>query len=124
MGVIPLATINSTGNKNITGLGAKPKFVKFTMLITGTGMGESGSGAMDSQGNQYATAMGAWGGGGAGQNTHSKTNRCIMYNKWQLSTSPLFEASYVSMNPDGFTINVNIASSDSTIIGVAYEAFF
>lgn len=92
------------------------------MLIQGTTIGAFGYGAMDSSGNQYAATGSAWGGAGAGQNSIANTTHCIMFNKWSTTTTPLMSAKYVSMDSDGFTINVDVASSDSMMVAIAYEA--
>lgn len=120
-GVISAATFGTTGNKSITGLGFRPKMVRFSWLpVDQAGMGEHNYGCMDDNGNQYAVGGSAWGGGGANQHSMSKTDHCIIRQKWQLSTTPLMSAKYVSMDVDGFTINVDIANSE---VAYAWEAF-
>lgn len=120
IGILPTSTFSSTGNKVITGIGFKPTLVKFTNLISLAGAGESGSGAMQSDGTQFAVGGSAWGGAGANQNTMSSKSYCIIRQKWQTSTTPFMRAKFISMDDDGFTINVDIANNE---IEVAYEAF-
>lgn len=125
VGVIAASVFNTTGIKSITGLGFKPKMVRFTTLTDGSGYSNFGHGSMDETGGQFAIGGGAWGGAGAGQNVISSTSRCILFNKWQTTTTPFISASYSSMDADGFSINVNVGQSDpnSLFSGVAYEAF-
>lgn len=101
IGTIPSSTFTTTGNKAITGVGFKPKLVEFTLSRTGATNALMSMGAMDEHGNQFvrysnASASGYW--------SNGKSNSCIMEaapdNTWGM------QASYVSMDNDGFTINV------------------
>lgn len=116
-GVIPKATLGTTGNKVISGLGFKPKMVRFTLLTsTDTTSSITGFGVMDDAGTQF-TQLNYVSASGSVQRKASGTGNCI---GWTNQTTSQFLASYVSMNPDGFTINVDIASS---AFDVGYEAY-
>lgn len=111
IGVIPSATLNSTGNKSITGVGFKPKLVRFTVLeSTGPYIGFS-VGAMDGDGNQYSASTGS----GTSQRRISSDDYAITRSN---DTATTLQAEYVSMDADGFTINVTTAGG----VDVAYEA--
>ncbi|WP_440220937.1 hypothetical protein [Dietzia sp. MNB45] len=115
MGVMPGSTFSSTGNKSITGVGFRPKLVKFTVLFsTNSDSGNEGSGVMTTT-DQYAVA--SYSTATAGGRYHSMSN-CIAWISG--STVPGILASYVSMDADGFTINV---TSSNGIWSVAYEAY-
>lgn len=116
IGIISGATFGSTGNKSITGVGFKPKLVKFTCITPGSGtLSRTSIGAMDDSGNQYATAStsqsGQWSSEGITSSSMLVTNATNSY---------LMRFGFVSMDSDGFTVNVNTASSSYPI---AYEAY-
>jgi hypothetical protein len=116
IGVIPSSTFSTTGNKSITGIGFTPKLVRFTVLpSSSTTIMNTGFGAMDDSGNQYAVGISTT---STGRSRNSLTIRCI-YIVDSGATSPATAASYVSMDADGFTINVNNAGN---IFDIAYEA--
>lgn len=113
IGVIPASTFNSTGNKSITGVGFKPSLVKFTLLYPlGTGITSSATGFMDQSGNQYHTYMTA-------SSRGSGSNACFVSVSNGTTTATLL-AKYVSMDSDGFTLNV---STNSVTVDVLYEAY-
>ena len=111
VGVIPKASLGSTGNVSITGLDFTPKLVRFTLLPTdGTTVMNMAHGAMTPS-SQFFT--------------------CYLYNARQSGTDAAFawmsnsttlalKFSYVSMDSNGFTINVSTASST---FDVAFEAY-
>lgn len=109
--------LNTTGNKTITGLGFKPRIVRFTsMVATGTSM-NLGVGSMDSSGNQFSST-GSHSNAGTSSARTSVTNRALVVQS-SGSTAVAMDFSYVSMNADGFTINVATAGG----IDVGYEAY-
>lgn len=113
-GIIAGATLGSTGNKTITGLGFTPKLVRFTVIpTTNTTTALMGFGAMTTSTQFYSTMAAA----SAAQRRNGSTSACI---GWTDTTTTLLEASYVSMDSDGFTINVTTAGSN---FPVAYEAY-
>lgn len=115
IGVILGATLGSTGNKAVTGLGFKPKLVRFTVLPTAsTAAILIGFGAMTETDQFYVTGISS---GTFGRN--SSTSACIAWVNGGSSTPQLL-AGYVSMDSDGFTINV---TSSSSTFPVAYEAY-
>lgn len=116
IGVIPATTFGTTGNKSITGLGFKPKLVRFTALAAlAADNANSGSGAMTPT-SQYWTSEASNTSGAHVRN--SGTDAAIAYLS-SGSTIPLMKSSYVSMDSDGFTINVTAASA---AFAIAYEA--
>lgn len=117
VGIIAGATVSSTGNKTITGIGFKPRLVRFYSLLGTATSANLSTGAMDSAGNQFAQA-GSHSHGSTNSYREALTNRAMVINGSGTSTQVLV-FSYVSMNADGFTINVNVGSS----IDIAYEAY-
>ena len=117
VGTINAPTFDTTGNKSITGVGFKPRLVEFTLLPASNGVvTTTGSGAMDSAGNQFITAT-------TGTTTTASRNSdslgCIGgVNSG--AASWFVRASYVSMDSDGFTINVTTAGIGSVVGYVAY----
>lgn len=117
IGVIPSATLGSTGSKSITGVGFKPRLVKFYSLVPASDTDMSyGNGAMDDSGSQFAVTISATG-SYRGRNS-SQTSAYIL--KSAASGSWVNNFSYVSMDSDGFTINVVTATSS---VPVAFEAY-
>ena len=115
IGTIAGATLGTTGNKAITGVGFTPRIVRFTVASAGsTSTATFGVGAMTT-GSQFYSASSADGSVGSRQ---TSTTACIGWLSAG-STTPSLLASYVSMDADGFTINVSTASST---FAVYYEA--
>lgn len=114
-GVVAAAALGSIGNKSITGVGFTPKLVRFTVLPTGTGAVQFGVGAMTTT-SQYYSAVGA--DSGSGRTRLSGTDGVIAWGT--TGATPDMKASYVSMDADGFTINVSVAQSS---FAIAWEAY-
>ena len=117
IGTIAGATLGTTGNKAITGIGFAPKLVKFYMLQT-TGLNVNviyGLGSMTAAG-QFAIAAT---GDGSNRSRYSSTSNC-MAGMSSGSATPFLLASRTSLDADGFTINVATASS---AFDWAYEAY-
>lgn len=115
IGVIPSSTFGSTGNKAITGVGFMPKIVRFKLQI-GTGTTTAiywAEGEATSSSNMRFSAI---------YSSTSSVRRvgsesyCI---GWTNNTTSLMLSTLVSMDPDGFTINVSMAN---TGFDIAYEA--
>lgn len=116
LGVIPASTFGTLGNKSITGVGFKPKLVKFTILPTpGIEDASLGFGAM-SDDFQYYTYMSV---NPPGRARNSGTTAAIVFHN-SSAAGPLLVARYVSMDTDGFTFSVTTANSS---FSVAYEAY-
>lgn len=116
VGVIPNATLGTTGNKPITGVGFMPKMVRFTVLpVTNSTASTTGNGVMSTT-SQFATSTASIGGSTLAR--ASITTGAILWIGANGATSLV--ASYVSMNADGFTINVTTASN---AFAVGYEAY-
>ncbi len=109
IGNITAATLASTGNKAITGVGFIPKIVRFRMLgSAGATTGHfSGDGGMTPT-NQFATA---YGGNTSDIVRFSSLTLCLAAFTALTDATPELQASYVSMDADGFTINVSVAAS-------------
>ena len=124
VGTIPKETFSSTGAKTVSGLGFKPKLVKFTLIPDPPGATlHTGSGAMDEFGNQWAVSQ-SYSPTATPQGTIAarSSSRCIIRNSGSSVGAVSLSAEFVSMNPDGFTINVIDASAGS-IQGFAWEAY-
>lgn len=115
IGVIPGSTLGSTGNKSITGVGFRPKLIKLSMMPpNSSGNVLFGFGAA-TESDQYVVAGTA---STSATRRHSSTSHCIAY--MGTAETPSLLASRVSLDEDGFTLNVSIASST---FDVAYEAY-
>lgn len=118
VGSIAGTTFGTTGNKQITGVGFKPKIVRFQGLPTAAGDNAlMSTGKMDENGNQYVTAI-TIGSAGSAIKRNSSESACIGFVPTTSSSFAML-ASYVSMDDDGFTINVTTADSG---LKVGYEA--
>lgn len=115
--VMGVVNVSTTGNKVVTGLGFRPRTVKFFYARdNSTGFYSNGFGFMTATiqrayGGQFRTSASLE--GAIGQ----VTNRCI-YAVTQ-ANAVLVAAERVSLDPDGFTINVLTTASYSE---VWYEA--
>lgn len=111
----------STGNKSVTGLGFKPRLVEFSLMpIEGsnTAIVLGGGGMSPSKQYAYSYSIGTE---SASRFSNSSTSLCIGRIS-TAGTSFSMSAEYVSMDDDGFTINV-ITASTGAISGVEYKAY-
>lgn len=116
IGTISAATFSTTGNKAITGVGFQPKLVKFQLLPSNSSsIGYSGGGSMTAS-SQFSWVH-TYASGSASR--YSSKTSCITHVNSGASTVAN-QASYVSMDSDGFTINVGTAA---TVFEVAYECY-
>jgi hypothetical protein len=116
-GLIAASTFTTTGNKSVTGLGFTPKLVEFVVIsTTSTTAHFQGQGAMTTS-YQFTTCT-----GGNTTNTvrYGSTSNCIASFSSLADSTPEVIASYVSMDADGFTINVGTAGTGNDI---AYKAY-
>jgi hypothetical protein len=111
-----IGTLNAStvGNKSITGLGFQPTAIIFIWGPTSTGeTGSSGIGFMTSS-NQYSVESHSinanWGG--------SSSATAILGGTGITSS---FAFDYVSMDSDGFTVNVSDATTDTTVFYLAIK---
>ena len=117
IGVISGATLGSTGNKAITGVGFTPKLVRFVVLESNaTSFPSLSDGAMTAS-SQYARGIAL--DVGVGANARWSTTSACISRRNQAGTVNL-QAAYVSMDAGGFTINVTTSSSS---FDVAYECY-
>lgn len=120
-GNIDLVTLGTAGAFSITGLGFKPKMVRFFLRGANvTTQNVQGQGVMDENGNQSATASSTRSSDGLSIAV-AATNRCFIRNSASSTTLSL-EAEYVSMDADGFTVNIVAASAAGTS-GITWEAY-
>ena len=111
----------STGNQAVTGLGYKPDIVIFFITLQ-TAAGQSNNNSQYSMGVMHSS--GQWAIGGKAQNAQAtmntarffQNNRCIAVQA-TVSTALIWEASYVSMDSDGFTINIDVTDGSLFLIG-------
>ena len=107
----------ATGNRSVTGVGFKPDLVihvhagyDFTSLPARTANANFGLGVMDSAGNQWATsALSIHAAAAADTQRGQQTDAC-MY-AFNNSFAVQKEASFVSMDADGFTVNFTNTTS-------------
>lgn len=115
IGTIAAATLNSTGNKSVTGLGFTPKLVRFFLVSSASTVSSaSGVGGMTAS----AQFCQGWASDGASGARDGRTNSCII--GINASGTVSLRCTYVSLDADGFTINVAAASPTWD---VAYEAY-
>lgn len=109
-GTFAAATLGTTGNKVVTGVGFTPKLVIFTMIVPSYSSISAlqANGMMDAT-NQYFTSI-------AASTTATKrvgsATKCLGWINVG-STSVDMEAQRVSLDADGFTINVTTASTSA-----------
>lgn len=119
IGQISAATLGSTGNKAITGVGFTPKLVRFyVQFAASASIASVATGAMTAAGQHYEAASTTTA-GTTEFARNSGTSNCIGYVSAITSTLVL-ACSYVSLDSDGFTINVGTASSS---FAVEYECY-
>lgn len=106
-GILPASFFSSTGNKNITGLGFKPKRVEFLMIPSTSTANDSFATGFFTESHQVVVAT-ITASGSSGRN--SSTSDCIGYIT-SSGSAWLMRASGVSMNSDGFTINVSVGAA-------------
>lgn len=112
--------LTATGNKSITGIGFKPKMVEFFDLY-GSGSAYMGVGVMDDKGNQFTKAIGIRVGQSDPQESYAYGNSCLVSMTISGGASMVARAQYVSMDDDGFTINVTTwTQNDRTYGYIAY----
>jgi hypothetical protein len=118
IGQIAGATLSTTGNKAITGVGFTPKAVLFSIgYSSSTSVSMSGSGSMTAAGQFYNASASDT----AGTTVFSRTSSTAACFGWISagSSTPLLLASYVSMDADGFTVNVSTGSASFPVNYIA-----
>ena len=101
----------ATGNKSVTGVGFKPRFVDF---IIGRDLDEqdrAGTGWMDYNGFQGCAC---WAGGDDLQTSKVETAMC--FRIYTEGTNDAVRAIYGSMDTDGFTIDFKVVNITYTIL--------
>ena len=104
--------VSMTGNQSYTGIGFQPQMVEFTLLRTDTGVNINANGCMDHAGNQWTVSSDT-------NYTKHSTSYCF----WWINSGggKVLQASFVSMDSDGFTLNWTNADTVAHTIG--YKAF-
>ena len=115
-GTLSGAQLSSTGNKVVTGIGFKPKLIIFFIMPTANASIQLGGIGMMTANTQLASWWATTAGGDSARNSYN--NRCFAWGSGGSATAAL-EASYVSLDNDGFTYNINTATS---AFDVAYIA--
>lgn len=118
-GQIPAATFSTTGNKTISGLGFRPRFVRFTLLQTSAATSaRTLQGVATSSSSQYCTYTLSSETSASGTTTNSSETYCICWR--ENKTTDGMRSSFVNFTDDGFIINVNLANG---AIPIQYEAW-
>lgn len=113
-------TNTSTGNQSITGVGFQPKVVFFiTTVNTSVGNADSliyGFGVATSSTARWSMSAASMDnlGGNSNDDRAFNSDECISVN---VNASILLEADFVSMDSDGFTINITTADATGRIVG-------
>lgn len=116
-GVIEQATLSTTGNKVVTGVGFMPVMVDFQVVPTSNAASMVlGMGSMTAS-TQYTTGIS---GSTSAASRYGSTNNCIVWVSAGSSTPSLL-AQRVSLDADGFTINVTTASGAFSVYWKAYR---
>lgn len=116
IGTIAAADLGSTGNLAVTGVGFKPELVEFYLVYNSTAAIRFLYGSMTASSQTVHTHST---GAGDSYSVKCAEDRCFGWinagsSSWNLS------ASFVSMDSDGFTVNVQDAASNFDIRYVAH----
>jgi hypothetical protein len=106
----------STGNYSVTGLGFSPAVVFFDLGYQAAGYAIIGSGAMDSNGTQWARAANTHLASAAAYTAKSSTLCALIITA---AGATAMAAAYVSMDADGFTINFTTTDTNANVGWVA-----
>lgn len=115
------AADTTTGSMAVTGLGFQPDIV-FLFLTLQTAAGDANNNSQYSMGVMHSS--GQWAIGGKAQNAQAtmntsrffQNNRCIAVQA-TASNTLVWEASYTSMDSDGFTINIDTTDGSAFLVG-------
>lgn len=107
-------TPSGTGNLAVTGVGFKPRLVRFTVLPAASATANSSGGGAMTASARYAWSAAS---GSGGHSRSQSTTACLLLVSGGSSTA-VQAADYVSMDSDGFTINFSAQNGTQ----VAYEA--
>jgi hypothetical protein len=111
--------VTTTGNKSVTGLDFQPRLVKFTIGRHSSADSFFSCGAMDEDGGQYYVALDHDASANDGGTT-SGSDACLAVVNLTGGTLDL-KGAFVSMNADGFTVNISNAAVG--INNIFYEAY-
>jgi hypothetical protein len=110
-----IAVPAATGNLAVTGVGFRPRVVEFTSTFVDTLTLFHGNGIAHADGTQWAAAAVLDGGGRRSVVTSA---RCIL--GYQSNGSAIYQASFVSMDDDGFTVNFDVANTNGRVGFIAH----
>lgn len=112
------ALATTTGNQAITGLGFQPKLVifwAFSVVLNGsTNELHMCHGAATGSLARFVTSRGFLGGASNFNDVQFRSDRCLYWNEPSTDTEQM-SADFVSMDADGFTINVLNIESGTTV---------
>lgn len=106
----------ATGNLAVTGVGFRPGLVMFHNIYSDGAIVISGHGAMDASGGQWAFAMAD--AGAAALAERRSTTLCVYIVNSAGATA--VSGTFVSMDADGFTINLSAVDTGARFNWVAY----
>lgn len=86
-----------------------------------TGSASTNLGVMDRDGNQWSTGIIATTGGSPSQARAIRNDRCMLYPDLGLGNDPAVSASFASMDPDGFTVNVQNTIADTWVMSLCLK---
>lgn len=109
-------TVTGTGNVSVSSLDFTPKYVEFDYLTNVTSNNRDGRGCMTANA-QYAISAAT--SSGPNSTTTVATNNCLIAISGGGTTFLIM--SYVSLNSNGFTVNVGTYASGPHAVG--YKAF-
>lgn len=117
----------ATGNQAITGLGFQPKLVifwAFSIVVNGsTNELHMCHGAATSATARFVTSRGFLGGASNFNDVQFRSDRCLYWNEPSTDTEQM-AADFVSMDADGFTINVlNVESATINYLAIGGTDF-
>ena len=113
----------ATGNQAITGLGFTPKLVMFQTVpslindLSPANELDMSFGAMDGASQFYIGQNARYGTVTSLNNRFASNNHCIFAANAAGLTTPLYRANRVSLDADGFTVNVNTAPASGYRVG-------
>jgi len=122
--VVMWTSPTTTGNKAITGIGFRPETVlhfyggaALTASPSSSFNGIFGMGAMDKNGNQWASQVSDWDANNPSMATRGQQTDAAIYMYADGSQSAVTkEASFATMDSDGFTLNFKAANSNAGLI--------
>lgn len=112
----------STGNQSVTGVGFRPDVVfLFTTLATAASSANNNNqysfGVMDSAGNQWAITQKSQNGAATSNTNRAFDTSANLILTQTAADNVAHSQSFVSMDSDGFTINITTALGTASVVG-------